>query len=253
MDITRDSGDKLRRRAEAVRYTLVLNDVEAVRYMGVRGLVVPDKELPPGRGYLVKAVTASMTQICLPFIEVTNGAGPDAQLSRIIGEIRKKYAQPAKWSYHASDLAPLEEAMGLEATEPVEEEGSVVPDQTPAPIASAEEQEAAADLEKIMAEQAALLKGMELGEPPKEPNFATLEIDDDGKVNKGGGKAKAKPASKKTSKSKASSSASKKSKKTKKASSGSKSTSKRKKSASSGSSKGSKSAKSKSKSSGKKK
>ncbi len=253
MDITRDFGDKLRRRAEAVRYTLVLNDVEAVRYMGVRGLVVPDKELPPGRGYLVKAVTASMTQICLPFIEVTNGAGPDAQLSRIIGEIRKKYAQPAKWSYHASDLAPLEEAMGLEATEPVEEEGSVVPDQTPAPIASAEEQEAAADLEKIMAEQAALLKGMELGEPPKEPNFATLEIDDDGKVNKGGGKAKAKPASKKTSKSKASSSASKKSKKTKKASSGSKSTSKRKKSASSGSSKGSKSAKSKSKSSGKKK
>ncbi len=92
MDITRDSSDKLRRRAESARYTLVLNDVEAVRYMGVRGLSIPDKELPPGRGYLVKAVTADQTQICLPFIEAVNGAGPDAQLSKIIGEIRKKYA-----------------------------------------------------------------------------------------------------------------------------------------------------------------
>jgi hypothetical protein len=245
MDITRDSGDKLRRRAEAVRYTLVLNDVEAVRYMGVRGLIIPDKELPPGRGYLVKAVTAGMTQVCLPFVEATNGAGPDAQISRMIGDIKKKYTQPAKWSYHASDLAPLEEAMGVATTEPVEEQSTFVPDQTPAPVISEEAAEATADLEKIMAEQAALLKDMQSAEPPKEFNFATLEIDDDGKVTKTEASGKpAAPAKKPAAKPKAAASKTTKAKPT---------TTTRKKSASSSSSSRSKSSDPKPKSSRSKK
>ncbi|NIN66845.1 MAG: hypothetical protein GTO63_19565, partial [Anaerolineae bacterium] len=66
LDIMRDSSDKLRRRAESARYTLVMQDYEAVRYMGVRGDFTVNKELPPGRGFLVKAISASMVQMCLP-------------------------------------------------------------------------------------------------------------------------------------------------------------------------------------------
>ncbi len=183
MDITRDSSDKLRRRTESGRYTLVLNDVEAVRYMGVRGLSMPSKDLPPGRGYLVKAVTAAQTQICLPFIEeAVNGAGPDAQLSKIIGEIKKKFPQRAMWSYHAADLSALETALGVETTEPVEEtQPTYVPDQV-----SPEAAQAAADLEQVLADQAAMLKSMAAVETPTTFNFTTVEIPDD----KPSGKAK---------------------------------------------------------------
>jgi S-DNA-T family DNA segregation ATPase FtsK/SpoIIIE len=209
MDITRDSGDKLRRRAESVRYTLVLNDAEAVRYMGVRGLVVSGKELPPGRGYLVKAVTATLTQICLPFIEATDGAGPDAQLSRLIGEIKQKYPQRAQWSYKSNDLAPLESAMGVGASEPVESE-------TPSAVAAEpemtlEQTQAMDDLNKILAEQAAMLKEMATVAPVDKPNFAVLEIKDDGDSGKSKSSGKrSSSASKKSSSSKKSSAKSKK-------------------------------------------
>jgi S-DNA-T family DNA segregation ATPase FtsK/SpoIIIE len=209
MDITRDSGDKLRRRADSVRYTLVLNDAEAVRYMGVRGLVVSDKELPPGRGYLVKAVTATMTQICLPFVEATNGAGPDVQLSRLMSEIKKKYGQPAQWSYRSNDLAPLESAMGLAASEPVESETRSAASQEPE--MTLEQTQSMEDLNKILAEQAAMLKEMSTVAPAAKPNFAVLEIKDDPKGGKSKSSSEASSSgSKKRSSSKKSSSKSKK-------------------------------------------
>ena len=207
LDITRDSGDKLRRRAESVRYSLILNDVEAVRYMGVRGVVVPDKELPPGRGYLVKAVSGSMTQICLPFVEATNGAGPDAQLSRLIGDIRKKYPERARWSYHSEDLGPLEEIMGVGASEPVPGEMVAAAPATPAPaVLTAEEQQSISDLDKVMAEQAELLKAMASIEVPKKHNFASVEV-----KAEDGGKGKTSSKKSKTSEPKAKDTAKKKS------------------------------------------
>lgn len=192
MDITRDSSDKLRRRAESGRYTLVLNDVEAVRYMGVRGVSVPSKALPPGRGYLVKAVTADQTQICLPYIEAVNGSGPDVQLSKIITDIRKKYPQKAKWSYHTADLSALETALGVATTEPVvESEATYVPDQI-----SPEAEQAAEDLDKVLADQAKMLKSLASVETPTTYNFATLEVPDD----KPGKSGKSKPSAKAPSK-----------------------------------------------------
>ena len=48
LGIMRSGGDELRRRAESARYTLVLQDYEAVRYMGAKGNFSITKELPPG-------------------------------------------------------------------------------------------------------------------------------------------------------------------------------------------------------------
>jgi hypothetical protein len=113
-DITRDSMDQLRRRAESARYTLVLQDWETVRYMGVRGDFTVDDEIPPGRGFLVKAIGASMTQICLPVADGVGGASADEALTEFIGSIKKKYRKAAEWSYHAKDLAALEAVLDLE-------------------------------------------------------------------------------------------------------------------------------------------
>ncbi|MCJ7823517.1 MAG: hypothetical protein MUP44_01315, partial [Anaerolineales bacterium] len=177
LDITRDGSDKLRRRADSSRYTLVLQDFEAVRYMGVRGNFTVNTELPAGRGFLVKAIQASMTQICLPFIEATNGKSPDEQLGGIIGRIRKKYAKPARWSYTSPDLSALDAALSAV--------GEVSEAQT-AP-ATQFNSDAMAELEKLMAEQAELESDMEAVEIPEAINFASVEVDADD--------AKKKPAS----------------------------------------------------------
>jgi S-DNA-T family DNA segregation ATPase FtsK/SpoIIIE len=113
-DITRDSMDQLRRRAESNRYTLVLQDYETVRYMGVRGDLTGDAELPPGRGFLVKAIKASMTQICLPVAEGVSGISEDEALEELIGSIKKKYRKAAEWSYSGKDLGAIEELLDFD-------------------------------------------------------------------------------------------------------------------------------------------
>jgi len=166
LDIMRDSSDKLRRRAESSRYTLVLQDYEAVRFMGVRGNFTVNKELPPGRGFLVKAVTASMTQICLPVMEGVDGTSPDQQLGNIIDSIQKKYSKSAQWSYPGPDLAILEAAIkaGVGAAD-----GSAPPISSAVPTDGGD---ALAELEKLMAEQSAV----EIDEIPEAGNFAKVKV-----------------------------------------------------------------------------
>jgi DNA segregation ATPase FtsK/SpoIIIE-like protein len=166
LDITRDSSDKLRRRAESSRYTLVLQDYEAVRYMGVRGDLTVNKEIPAGRGFLVKAIQASMTQICLPFIETTNGKSPEEQLGGIIGGIKKKYRKKARWSYSSSDLSVLEAALSTVLGDSVSSSSGAV----------SFDSDAMAELERLMAEQAELESEVESVEIPEAGNFASVEV-----------------------------------------------------------------------------
>ena len=156
-----------------------------MRYMGVRGDFTVNKEIPPGRGFLVKAVQASMVQICLPIVEGLDGKSPDEQLSDLIGGIRKKYRKPAEWSYRAQDLGPLEAALGVEITV-----------SAAAPIQS----ETLSELSDIMAMQASLAEQME-GGVEEASEFARVEVKSTGKSKKKK-KAAAKPKSKAAAKSK---------------------------------------------------
>jgi DNA segregation ATPase FtsK/SpoIIIE-like protein len=178
LDIMRDSTDKLRRRAESSRYTLVLQDYEAARYMGVRGTFTVKKELPPGRGFLVKAVQASLTQICLPFVDGVDGKSPEEQLAGIISGIRKKYRKAAEWSYKAKDLSSLEAAISA-ATD--DDGGSSSPRSLET---SAEATDAMAELEKLLAEQEAMVSE----EIPEAGDFASVETSSEEDKSKTSGK-----------------------------------------------------------------
>jgi DNA segregation ATPase FtsK/SpoIIIE-like protein len=167
LDIMRDSSDKLRRRAESSRYSLVLQDYDTVRYMGVRGSFTVNKELPPGRGFLVKAVQASLTHICLPSLESVNGAGADAQLDDLIGSIKKKYRKTAEWSYRGDDLAVLEAAIGTTT-----DGGSGPMPSTFIVGTSAEASDAMAELESLLDAQA----GLTVEEIPEAGKFAKMEV-----------------------------------------------------------------------------
>jgi S-DNA-T family DNA segregation ATPase FtsK/SpoIIIE len=194
LDIMRDSTDKLRKRAESSRYALVLQDYEAVRYMGVRGTFTVKKELPPGRGFLVKAVQASLTQICLPVIEGVNGKPSDEQLAEMISGIRNKYRKPAQWSYQAKDLSPLEAAIGAVT-------GSNVGSPSSRALGmSTEASDAMAELEKLLADQQA----MESDEIPEAGDFASVQVPvEEGKKKPSGKRSSGSKASKRSSKKKA--------------------------------------------------
>ncbi|MCL4505430.1 MAG: FtsK/SpoIIIE domain-containing protein [Chloroflexi bacterium] len=111
----RSGMDELRKRAEGSRYAYVFNDYEAVRYMGVRGTFSVTKELPPGRGFMVKAVSASMTQMALPYVE--GRPDSEAQYRSLIDAIMTRYPNKAKWSYFAQDTAALETAIKGDAAQ----------------------------------------------------------------------------------------------------------------------------------------
>jgi len=150
LDIMRGSGDDLRRRVEGSRYTLVLQDVEHVRYMGIRGDFSAYKDLPPGRGFLIKAVQAPLVQIALPFVEGKGGLSGEEQLAQMIGAIRSKYKARAVWSYTAGDLTSLG---GAAVSVP---EGAAAVPQT----------ESLAELEEILAMQQQLMsQATEIREP----------------------------------------------------------------------------------------
>ncbi len=168
LGIMRNSTDELRRRVEGSRYMLVLQDFEAVRYMGVRANFSVTKELPPGRGFLVKAVTASLVQMATPMVS-------DEELADLIGAIRSAYPQRAQWSYAAPDLAALEAAIRGEA-----------PAATPAAPSPADQasNDMMAELQKLMAMQADMTSQLNASAIPEASNFAsvTIEEPDDGQA-----------------------------------------------------------------------
>jgi hypothetical protein len=167
LQIMRSSSDDLKRRVEAARYTLVLQDYEAVRYMGARGNFSVSKELPPGRGFLVKAVTAAMVQMAMPVVDGKHGRSADEQLASLIQDIRWQYPTRARWSYSASDLAPLEAAIKGEA---------------PAAETSAETPSAATDLWAEIAKMQAGMANLQFGEISEGEGMTSVEIPEDGKA-----------------------------------------------------------------------
>lgn len=146
-DITRSGSDKLRKRVDSCRYTLVLQDADALRYMGVRTRFTVKDELPPGRGFMVKAVQAYLTQICTPSMDGLNEDDPTEHLGELIGSIKKKYRKTAQWSYQSEDLTALNQAIiKVAATGEIEGLGSGY-------TISSESSSAMADLEALLAEQ----------------------------------------------------------------------------------------------------
>ena len=82
--------------------------------MGVRGNFSVSKELPPGRGFWVKAVSAGLTQIALPCIDGKDNLSGEERLADMFDAIRNRYSpdgQKARWSYYAQDMAGLETAI----------------------------------------------------------------------------------------------------------------------------------------------
>ncbi|MEK7443175.1 MAG: FtsK/SpoIIIE domain-containing protein [Chloroflexota bacterium] len=165
LGILRGGGDEFRKRVEAARFTLVLQDYEAVRYMGARGNFTLTKELPPGRGFLVKAVQASLVQMATP----SSHPSPQEYFDQWIGSIRGKY-QRAQWSYHAKDLTALEAAI----------RGEAIPVAAPPPAAAAAS-DAMAELAKMMSMQANMISSFTTKEiPDATPNtMASVTIEDD--------------------------------------------------------------------------
>ena len=183
LGILRGGGDEFRKRVEASRFTLVMQDYEAVRYMGARGNFTLTKELPSGRGFLVKAVQATLVQMAMPLGEGKNNLSPQEYFDQWIGSIRAKY-QRAQWSYHAKDLAALEAAI----------RGEAVPVTAPPPAAAAAS-DAMAELAKMMSMQANMISSFTAKEIPDATphNMASVTIEED----KAGSKQKAREKSKK--------------------------------------------------------
>jgi len=178
-NIMRNSSDEVRRRAEQARYTLVLQDFEAVRYMGARGnFNVANKELPPGRGFLVKAVSATLVQMAQPAVEGKGGQTAQEQLDRLMSEIQGKWGERARWSYFADDWAPLEAAIRGETVAVAE-----------AAVSAPPQNDAMAELAKLLAAQSGAAQGFFNSEIADGSNFASVEVPEE---NSGEKKAKQK-------------------------------------------------------------
>jgi hypothetical protein len=112
----RSGMDELRKRAEGSRYSFVFSDFEAVRYMGVRASFQITKELPPGRGFMVRAVSAAMVQMAMPLIEGRSDS--EAQFSQLVRAIKAAYPAHAQWSYFEKDTTALDVAIKGEVAQP---------------------------------------------------------------------------------------------------------------------------------------
>ncbi len=171
LGILRMGGDEVRRRVESTRYSVVLQDFETVRSMGVRISGAPTKELPPGRGWIVKAVTGGLMQVSIPVVEGKGGRTSEDQLARVLGDIRLEWSK-AKWSYASDDLTNLIKAVKGEET------AAAAAEALGAHVQMTGADQAAkmfSDLERLMAEQAAM-KPLEL---PEVTNLISLERDAD--------------------------------------------------------------------------
>jgi S-DNA-T family DNA segregation ATPase FtsK/SpoIIIE len=203
LQIMRNSMDDLRRRAESSRYTLVLQDLEAVRYMGVRGNFSVKGELPPGRGFLVRSVQATLVQMCAPVVDGRDGRSAEDELTALIAEIRAAYRTRARWSYHADDLTALEKAIATAVPQDEEETPPSFTPSSPAPAAaapSAEQTETMAELSKLMAMQAGMTEQIMASEIPEAGTFASVTVEVEAKPEgkkKGADGASAKKSGKK--------------------------------------------------------
>jgi hypothetical protein len=91
--------DALLKQVESPRYSLVLQDAEAVRSIGGKlpyGSV--KAEYPPGRGFVVKSVRTQLTQTAMPYNEIDENV--ESVLDSWVDRIREKYmGKKAVWRY----------------------------------------------------------------------------------------------------------------------------------------------------------
>jgi DNA segregation ATPase FtsK/SpoIIIE-like protein len=111
LEIMRGGSTELRKKAEAARHAMVLQDVDTVRFMGIRGQF-SNKEMPAGRGYYVRGLAAAMTQIAMPVVDGKDGVSADDALAERLAAIMRRGGK-ARFSYIAPDFAPLDELMGV--------------------------------------------------------------------------------------------------------------------------------------------
>ncbi len=163
LGILRDGQDELRRRAEGSRYTAVLQDVETVRYMGIR-MQFPTKEMPAGRGFMIKAVSGQLVQFALPVVDGKNGRSADEQLSEMIRSIRERYFDKPQWSYYGKDLVALEKAVRGDEAAPGEggAPGAVPGGDSEVIAYSSSTTSAMDEITKLLAAQSAKAAGMEI-------------------------------------------------------------------------------------------
>ena len=177
-----------------------MQDYDTIRSMGVKQLKAPSRELPAGRGYLVKAINAAMVQVALPAIDGRDGRSAEDQIGAIVQGLRRRYPNRAQWSYFGDDVtaletlaagksldaAPVVTAPAPAVTQPVATQAVVAA--APAAVASAPAAQAAAQvapakpsslaekMAEMKAKQQALLNSMKI-ERPTTLNMAKLTVE----------------------------------------------------------------------------
>ncbi len=174
LEVLRSGSTDMRKRVESARHALVLQDVDTVRYMGVRGQFTT-KEMPSGRGYLVRGLTPTLTQIAMPVVDGKDNTSGDDALNRRLGEIATTYWGKAMWSYYPSDIKSLEELLAADAAAGGGSNGL----SALAPDANYTGDGAIEDTGEAMKQLEEMLKSMNM-EMPLTLNFATVEIPEDG-------------------------------------------------------------------------
>ncbi len=126
------SRDDFLKQVEAPRYSLVLQDIEAVRNMGGKVPYAMLKgEYPPGRGFIIKSVRVALTQVGMPFDEYNENV--EEELDGWIDAISvEHWPEEAEWRYQGPvDLvneAEAEEEAGTTATGGAVEVGEMAPE-----------------------------------------------------------------------------------------------------------------------------
>jgi len=97
------ASDDLLKQVISPRYSLILQDAEAVRSLGGKlpyGSV--KSEYPPGRGFIVKSVRTQLTQTAIPYNEIDEKVELvlDSWVDRIVKKFGKKKAM---WSFQGPD------------------------------------------------------------------------------------------------------------------------------------------------------
>jgi DNA segregation ATPase FtsK/SpoIIIE-like protein len=174
----------LRKRVESARHSLVLQDVDTVRYMGVRGQFTT-KEMPEGRGYLIRGLTPNLVQVAMPVIDGKGDRSGEDQLSERLGKIIDHYWLKARWSYTATDTHALEEVLttlGQEAGVAIQSQNGAagVIDGMPAVNMNGVALPGGSvtpDIGDLMKQMEEMMKGMGVSDAPL--NFASVEIPDE--------------------------------------------------------------------------
>jgi len=122
--------DDLIKQVESPRYSLVLQDVEAVRNMGGKvPYALMKGEYPAGRGFIVKSVRVALSQIAVPYDEL------DDEVENVVDEwVRaiqvEHWPKEAQWRYHGPDELleeeNLEQVAGTAARTPIPEMSDAV-------------------------------------------------------------------------------------------------------------------------------